>query len=133
MCRKRTILSVHTYDGRFYWRCPTHGWSEWACEQESMNYEQRGESVEAELLCEFIPSMEAQNVQGSEDAIKKPSEEHVQARQQSKCAKEMPKNARKERPQNASKAKVQAVEDKYSRIRQLICLNLGVLDRKSVV
>ena len=75
-CRKRTILSVYTshpFDGRFYWRCPTHGWSEWATENERMQSQQHGEIMEAKLLCEFIPSMQAQSVGASGHAVQKPT------------------------------------------------------------
>ncbi len=50
-CRKRTVLCVHN-NGRFYWKCPKHGWSEWNSEHEWVPLERR-EMIEPVVLWEY--------------------------------------------------------------------------------
>ena len=56
-CEKRTILSVsncHPNEGRLYWGCPRHGWSQWCEEGEYVPTQCEGDFIEATLLSEYV-------------------------------------------------------------------------------
>ena len=76
-----------------------------------MQSEHRGEIMEAKLLCEFVqPRYPPQSFQASEDIIQEAS------------ASVVPKKGPK-----ATRRRSQVHEDKYTRIRKLIFLNLFLL------
>ena len=119
ICQKRTVLSVMKSgrdDGRFYWRCPIHGWSKCSDEKEDVQTHARGGDImHGELLCEFVQprhqvGMRNQATRVSSTRVSTTSDEvvgNVQTRQKKK--------------------RVEQNEDKYMRIRQLVCMNLLLL------
>ena len=75
-CQKRTILSVSNLNpnqGRFYWKCSVHGWSEWCNGGDYTQTEQGGDYMHATLLSEYVPRNVQQQQQQFEAEIEEES------------------------------------------------------------